>query len=419
MQCQVNLRRQSASSQASAHRPASRKISLTSQTLHQDSYPVPSRLTEPKKVTGKLRSPAPSPIPSPVSSPIPMITKSRFSVSRVSETDCQSIQPLSRFKVSAVEPPKSVTSNSGAVTIGFDCQNQNLPNIQSEQDSVAEMEVCATPSVSQFQNSGRLSNNDTSVKNEYDNRTGETVNPLTMSDNLTAIERIVMQNISVPKPDEKPMTSLEKLLSLFQTPSPFFNRNYQGPSTADKKESLMKTTNQLFAQTFFPFANSNICKSVTTVSNISDIDAQSVKENISPDNSLPLFSPKAKSYEDYEEKCSSQPSALESGVSKGKHEFVCTQLCSSFEESDSCFTGLDSTTSSISVTDSGMNDESASTYDNSRSNIEVNADSQKSRSSVSDVTNNNSWKRPNTNNDTMETSVVSPQDEIDWQSDTD
>ncbi|GLV43239.1 uncharacterized protein CBL_14081 [Carabus blaptoides fortunei] len=423
--CQANRRRQSSLHQVSTHRPVSRKISLTCQTLQQDFFPMPLLLTEPKKVAGKLRSPAPSPIPSPVSSPLPMITKSRFSVSRVSESECQASQAFSRFKVSVVESTKSITSNSGAVTIGFDCQNPDSSKVQSEQNNGAETQDSATSSVSEFQDSDRPSDNVNSLGKTYVSRSDETVKPL-VSDIRAPSERNVVQNISIPKPEEKPMTSLEKLLSLFQIPPPLFNRNNQQPPTVDKKESLNKTKNQLFTKTseniqFLPFSNTNISKSVTNISNISDlsksdIDAQSVKENISPEHSLSLFSSKAKSYDDYQGKCASQLSALDSGVCKEKPEFVCSHLCSSSEESDSGLTGLESTTSSISVTDSGINEDTATTYDSSRPSQ---ADSKKSRSSETDLTNNNSWKPPN-NNDDMETQVVIPQDGITgWQSEND
>lgn len=116
---------------------AARKISLTCETLARNqAMPPPDPgaqlLTEPKRSGGRLRSPAPSPIPSPVASPSP--TRSRFQVSRVSESDSPVTPPSSspnvffgsgsRFKVTMVDSGASknattvVTSNN--VTVGFD-----------------------------------------------------------------------------------------------------------------------------------------------------------------------------------------------------------------------------------------------------------------------------------------------------------
>lgn len=132
---------------------ASRKISLTCETLMRSTDPdniTSSQFLEPKRFPGgRLRSPAPSPVPSPVSSPIPSPSRTRFQVSRVSEThpvgspsSCSSspytpssISPsptrffaspgTSRFRVTLVEPcnsvpPPIVSSPSGNnITVGF------------------------------------------------------------------------------------------------------------------------------------------------------------------------------------------------------------------------------------------------------------------------------------------------------------
>lgn len=97
--------------------------------------PVDQHLSEPKRSGGRLRSPAPSPIPSPVASPSP--TRSRFQVSRVSESDSPVTPPStspntffgsgtgSRFKVTVVDyPPVNSTPTpviaGNNVTIGFE-----------------------------------------------------------------------------------------------------------------------------------------------------------------------------------------------------------------------------------------------------------------------------------------------------------
>lgn len=119
---------------------ATRKISLTCETLARSQAaptaiePSQQLLMEPKRTGGRLRSPAPSPIPSPVASPSP--TRSRFQVSRVSESDSPVTPPSSssspnvffggnsRFKVTVVEsssptiPTTVLTSNN--VTVGFE-----------------------------------------------------------------------------------------------------------------------------------------------------------------------------------------------------------------------------------------------------------------------------------------------------------
>lgn len=120
---------------------ASRKISLTCETLMRAAATPPPEaasqlLTEPKRSGGRLRSPAPSPIPSPVASPSP--TRSRFQVSKVSESDSPVTPPStspqtiffgsgSRFRVTVVDPaPVPVIAANNNVTIGFE-----TPAIQS------------------------------------------------------------------------------------------------------------------------------------------------------------------------------------------------------------------------------------------------------------------------------------------------
>lgn len=123
---------------------ATRKISLTCETFARaQAMPAPDTsqqlLNEPKRSTGRLRSPAPSPIPSPVASPSP--TRSRFQVSRVSESDSPVTPPTttsnvffssgSRFKVTMVDsgtPSTVVTSSANSVTVGFDATSLS-PNI--------------------------------------------------------------------------------------------------------------------------------------------------------------------------------------------------------------------------------------------------------------------------------------------------
>uniref|UniRef100_A0A1B6JTL2 Protein phosphatase 1 regulatory subunit 37 n=1 Tax=Homalodisca liturata TaxID=320908 RepID=A0A1B6JTL2_9HEMI len=125
---------------------ATRKISLTCETLarsHAMPTPEPSQqlLTEPKRTGGRLRSPAPSPIPSPVASPSP--TRSRFQVSRVSESESPVTPPSSspnvffgsnsRFKVTVVDsgtptnPTTVLTSNN--VTVGFETSSTLSPKV--------------------------------------------------------------------------------------------------------------------------------------------------------------------------------------------------------------------------------------------------------------------------------------------------
>lgn len=124
---------------------ATRKISLTCETFARaQAMPPPDPslqlLNEPKRSGGRLRSPAPSPIPSPVASPSP--TRSRFQVSRVSESDSPVTPPSSsnvffnsgsRFKVTMVDsgaPSTVLTSsaNSEYRTVGFDVTTLS-PNI--------------------------------------------------------------------------------------------------------------------------------------------------------------------------------------------------------------------------------------------------------------------------------------------------
>lgn len=124
---------------------ATRKISLTCETFARaQAMPPPDPslqlLNEPKRSGGRLRSPAPSPIPSPVASPSP--TRSRFQVSRVSESDSPVTPPSSsnvffnsgsRFKVTMVDsgaPSTVLTSsaNSEYHTVGFDTTTLS-PNI--------------------------------------------------------------------------------------------------------------------------------------------------------------------------------------------------------------------------------------------------------------------------------------------------
>lgn len=124
---------------------ATRKISLTCETFARAQAmppPEPSLqlLNEPKRSGGRLRSPAPSPIPSPVASPSP--TRSRFQVSRVSESDSPVTPPSSsnvffnsgsRFKVTMVDsgaPSTVITSsaNSEYHPVGFDTTTLS-PNI--------------------------------------------------------------------------------------------------------------------------------------------------------------------------------------------------------------------------------------------------------------------------------------------------
>ena len=114
---------------------ASRKISLTCETLMKAAAapppePASQLLAEPKRSGGRLRSPAPSPIPSPVASPSP--TRSRFQVSKVSESDSPVTPPStspptiffgsgSRFRVTVVDPaPVPVVAANNNVTIGFE-----------------------------------------------------------------------------------------------------------------------------------------------------------------------------------------------------------------------------------------------------------------------------------------------------------
>lgn len=115
---------------------SSRKISLTCQTLPARSPPLMGATSEvivggsssstrttssvsstsasstmqmAKRTSGgRLRSPAPSPIPSPVASPIPSPSRSRFVVSRVSETSLSSNN--SSASSSPVTPPPSFSS---------------------------------------------------------------------------------------------------------------------------------------------------------------------------------------------------------------------------------------------------------------------------------------------------------------------
>ncbi|XP_039289055.1 protein phosphatase 1 regulatory subunit 37-like [Nilaparvata lugens] len=127
---------------------ALRKISLTCETLMKTTSLPPvdtsstNLLVEPRRSGGRLRSPAPSPIPSPVASPSP--TRSRFQVSRVSESDSPTTPPStspspptiffatssssaasSRFKVTVVDAapapiPVTTVVPSNNVTKGFD-----------------------------------------------------------------------------------------------------------------------------------------------------------------------------------------------------------------------------------------------------------------------------------------------------------
>uniref|UniRef100_A0A1B6GJU9 Protein phosphatase 1 regulatory subunit 37 n=1 Tax=Cuerna arida TaxID=1464854 RepID=A0A1B6GJU9_9HEMI len=125
---------------------ATRKISLTCETLarsHAVPTPEPSQqlLAEPKRTGGRLRSPAPSPIPSPVASPSP--TRSRFQVSRVSESESPVTPPStspnvffgsnSRFKVTVVDSgtptnPTTVTTSNN-VTVGFETSSTLSPKV--------------------------------------------------------------------------------------------------------------------------------------------------------------------------------------------------------------------------------------------------------------------------------------------------
>ncbi|PSN36949.1 hypothetical protein C0J52_15882 [Blattella germanica] len=154
----------------------SRKISLTCETLlrttampPQPIAPDGSLLTEPRRSSGRLRSPAPSPIPSPVSSPVPSPSRTRFQVSRVAEsspflsagqsgsptsTSSSPITPpslssspsrffpspsTSRFRVTLVEPSSSptVTSPSGNITVGFNYRQNAAKSSKHEKPSLA------------------------------------------------------------------------------------------------------------------------------------------------------------------------------------------------------------------------------------------------------------------------------------------
>uniref|UniRef100_A0A1B6DCG1 Protein phosphatase 1 regulatory subunit 37 n=1 Tax=Clastoptera arizonana TaxID=38151 RepID=A0A1B6DCG1_9HEMI len=118
---------------------ACRKISLTCETLMRSAIapspePATQHLNEPKRSSGRLRSPAPSPIPSPVASPSP--TRNRFQVSKVSESNSPvtpSTSPnsffgstsSSRFKVTVVDNSSPSTSPTPVlagnnVTLGFE-----------------------------------------------------------------------------------------------------------------------------------------------------------------------------------------------------------------------------------------------------------------------------------------------------------
>lgn len=162
---------------------SSRKISLTCQTLPRsppsmtppNSNEIANRaMLEPKRTSGRLRSPAPSPIPSPVASPIPSPSRGRFVVSRVSEASLSSTNssasssPVtppslassptcffpstggrsSRFRVVTVSEPtvpaaKSVvTSTNANVTIGFNYRVQTPEsNDSDDSDSVFRSDV--------------------------------------------------------------------------------------------------------------------------------------------------------------------------------------------------------------------------------------------------------------------------------------
>lgn len=308
-----------------APRGNSRKISLTCQTLTHEPFVVTPFLTEPKKFSGKLRSPAPSPIPSPVSSPVPTITKSRFSVSRVSESEAGA--QISRFTVLTIaEPPKAVvTSNSGSVTIGFNCTTAPSKNQQNE---TIKQDFTTTSSVDRAP-----------------------INPET----------------------NKPLTSLEKLLSLFQ--APLFTK-----SSAEKQKTVKQ----------FPFTNTNGNKNTnnTVAPDVPTTDtySQSIKENISPEHSLTLANAKRLRSEEME-----LISAFE--VRNGSKENADPEigrvtLCSSSEDSDSGLMAFESSCSSNSVTDSGVSDDSVASYDCAQEKILTDSVDQPQ----SDLTNNNRWK---------------------------
>ncbi|XP_075227693.1 uncharacterized protein LOC142328089 [Lycorma delicatula] len=153
---------------------AFRKISLTCETLMRNTSLPPvdtsstnNLLTEPRKSGGRLRSPAPSPIPSPVASPSP--TRSRFQVSRVSESDSPTTPPSaspspptiffgsgsnSRFRVTVVDPSAAVSSlvptpvvASNNVTKGFNTGMTTIPRQPSSTPPTVVNAISNTESI--------------------------------------------------------------------------------------------------------------------------------------------------------------------------------------------------------------------------------------------------------------------------------
>lgn len=107
----VSKQNETSNTEENKRKKASRKISLTCQTLQRH----PACAAAPKTSSGRLRSPQLSPVPSPSTSPKPTKIKSRFSITLVNESKPEGEKiKTSRFTVFNVQEPVKKT-------VGFNC----------------------------------------------------------------------------------------------------------------------------------------------------------------------------------------------------------------------------------------------------------------------------------------------------------
>lgn len=121
---QVLKKNDIANAEDSKRKKASRKISLTCQTLttQRRSPPTSSLRTS----SGRLRSPDLSPVPSPSASPKPTVIKSRFQITLVNETK-QIVGPVSKASRFTVYNVKESTVKT---TVGFDIPTEPVASAE-------------------------------------------------------------------------------------------------------------------------------------------------------------------------------------------------------------------------------------------------------------------------------------------------
>lgn len=210
----------------------SRKISLTCESLHfgpldlctTDTSTSNSNnfLGEPKK-NGRLRSPAPSPIPSPVSSPSPIRT--RFQVSKVTESSnfsppfCSQTpgKVFSRFKVTVVEPEtKPLTDSNQSGDYKETKEEKNYAGKENKNDDFDKKD-----DVTVVRKDEKIDRKDVS-------NITEKIRKLSWVSPILQAPAVAIESAKIP-------ANLEKLIGLFQ--NPFMRQT--------KPEETLKSGNQI------------------------------------------------------------------------------------------------------------------------------------------------------------------------------